>query len=155
MDGDPLPDSHHFVRHCSPDTVGDDNRPTFAAFYPNGKSDHLSGHWAEFFGKLSDDELFAKIRDEANGDGVDIIYERKDDGRYARIQVRDIRNVHEALDVQEKAGRYPSHIGLFGLDDVPARFLRDVAVKLSKLARGRDIFPAVTTEHPRIKRRRH
>ena len=134
--GDPLPDSDHFARYCSPDKVVE-GLPSGGAFKFRKKRDKdgISGNWLEYLDKKDRSSALDKVR-EIVGGKLKVYPE----GRFVVLNVGQIKNKMNArgynIIIKYAPTSDKSH-ALLGCDDL------SVLIEIAEFIREQDVYPAV------------
>ena len=139
----PLPNSHHFARHCRPDTV-EDGLPTGRSFQirpiEKKKGIGISVNWLEYFSQGDVCENLEKVR---------VILKRKnynlsEGGRFAVLNVgycqKKIKLAHK-IDISIKHTpnkKDPSHSTIFSENLA-------IYIEIAELVTSADVYPAIVT----------
>ena len=134
MTGDPLPDTDHVLRHCSPSRV-ENGMPTVAAFQLGSYEPYLSVSWLEFFGRVNTPGNISCAR-EVLGKKLTL----RQNGRLAVLCVGSIKaavgNPDQRIEHIPQDDD-PSHSGIYPAGDL------DLAVELRALITADDVYLAV------------
>ena len=134
---DPLPDSDHVLRYCSPRHVNE-GIIHGSAFRLRPGEEYLSVNWMEYFGK-SVEEQTKGVRTVLIKKGLQL----KPNGRFARLHVGTVKEMIRNAEVKRVPGpKDPSHAGIY-----PAKDNREAILELRELKNIiKHVFPALKDE---------
>ena len=139
---DPLPDSDHVLRYCSPRHVNE-GIIHGSAFRIRPGEEYLSVNWMEYFGKS------ASVEEQTDGIRTALIkkkFQLKSDGRFARLHVGTVKEVIQNAEVKRVPGpKDPSHAGIYpGRQDNREATLE--LRELTNIIKSEDVFLALKDE---------
>lgn len=110
LSGNPIPDSHHVLRYCSPKHVRDGKIKASVFIFREGE-DYVSVNWMEYFSQIKSADGQARKVCDAVGNKLTI----RNSGRFAKLNVGKVRNIPDtSVEVRHcPESDDPSHSGIF------------------------------------------
>ena len=135
-----IPEKHYVARYCRPHCIDQSGRTTAGAFElrKNKNEDHLSANWMErCTGRVEVDRQIECVRKAMQHIGFNL----SKNGRFARMNVGEIKKIDNLQVKSIPSPQNPSHAGIYY--DSAKDENRSITAQLAKMVKSDDIFPAV------------